>query len=1168
MDQKTPIGLTGITLIIPPKDPWEILPAWRATPQDRRFDVLDRADLDDFLRHHKFDHGLMMRLRDLLATTDPVGRFTDDQVIDAIAWKLATRELVIREPRKGATGPAASGGGGGQNQAKADAADQTPAPARAGPQPPAKTPPGRLKVTVIDDKTQKVVANVKVTGPSTKSTNAAGVALWEGLAPATYISAVVTPLPDAIKADLYLPVAESIPKSAVVPSGATGEITFRLEPRPWPTITLADPKIVLVKHDYMGPKRLALGIVKQGIPAHRIPVALSFEETFDGDADFTCDHPERIRVFQNPDDPDDKAVALPLNVKNAELKAAIPLIPFLPKGKIVWIEAIQPSASMSDTVLTLTLKGGTIPPKKNPATEKITCVLLELDIYKWRPEDGSNPVKIADGPKFNPGRAVLVQGPAGHLWAQRAKMVLLKAKPFSFTGKLVLKPITNGVEAFAADREHPATGQTPLSGAGLTFANAAINQANGITFWVEGKTLSGAMGDTGWTVELELLPGVEGDRVTMTVIQAELELHKSRTDTPARIPVPAAFTTADKFDKGRFVHIQDPGSHHGRGMIVVKQVKPAGFVGTLVLNAFDAKQTPSYSATKSAAPKITVFDSEVAPAGTAQALPKEIPHPAGFPAAGQTFWVEGNTVSGALRDSELRLGVKEVDVGCDRVEFTVVRFKNVHADIPSTPANTPRLGNSPVARHDFRLATGALAATDFDDNFTTNAPVVLVEDSIRAADQIVITVQVDPPHVPVQWSAQRDNRTTAPKGDHADIKAMSPNPTPHLTPDAADPLKTKLLAGATGSFHICPYVDCNDTNKMEYDDATGTRIDREPFIMMNLVLVRVQGFTNGSVAPPPPGNGGTAVPVGAPPSPVPTAATGVSVFTGTFASGAAAGVHNIAVVEVIGGGDDGLRGLTSLFAGWVNNELSVPGSPSAPPTEDVLSNYTMPAAPPAPPPAPPPPPPVVHPRFSEWAQPPVHGIFQKFTPANAVPFTVQAGPVLDVSPFGNEGTGGNTCVGTETPAGPGPPIPIAKNARPRPAGGGNLGQRWTVEQWDSPGDLCPAQHEGFAAAVLTNYRFNLNFSTDLLFWTNITNVPGPTPDPACRLYSTVQTNTWNIRFSCNFSGPGGAMVVTNALAVVLAQDANVTRKSIPVQNPGCETRAPFSLKLLIVNATT
>jgi len=106
----------------PPKGGWEIIPAWQSTTKDQRFDVTDRASLEDFLHRHKSDFGVMQELRHLLAATDPVGGFTDDQVIETIAWRVATRVLLMREaPRRFLE---TAGGGGG---ASADAKDATAA---------------------------------------------------------------------------------------------------------------------------------------------------------------------------------------------------------------------------------------------------------------------------------------------------------------------------------------------------------------------------------------------------------------------------------------------------------------------------------------------------------------------------------------------------------------------------------------------------------------------------------------------------------------------------------------------------------------------------------------------------------------------------------------------------------------------------------------------------------------------------------------------------------------------------------------------------------------------------------------------------------------------------------------------------------------------------------
>jgi hypothetical protein len=203
----------------PPRDPWEILPAWRASLQDRRYDFLDRAELEAFLRRFLFDYRIMSDLRQLLTSTDPASRFTDDEVVETIAWKLATKELVIRDSEKKTTAPASDGGG---DQKDAQAKKPQPVPAGAVVERKAAAPPpGRLKVLVLDDK-GKGVANVQVTGPGAKKTDATGVALYDPLAPMSSPSSLrcrtpssricSSPCPRQFPRTLWFPPAEP-PKS-------------------------------------------------------------------------------------------------------------------------------------------------------------------------------------------------------------------------------------------------------------------------------------------------------------------------------------------------------------------------------------------------------------------------------------------------------------------------------------------------------------------------------------------------------------------------------------------------------------------------------------------------------------------------------------------------------------------------------------------------------------------------------------------------------------------------------------------------------------------------------------------------------------------------------------------------------------------------------------------
>jgi hypothetical protein len=113
----------------------------------------------------------------------------------------------------------------------------------------------------------------------------------------------------------------------------------------------------------------------------------------------------------------------------------------------------------------------------------------------------------------------------------------------------------------------------------------------------------------------------------------------------------------------------------------------------------------------------------------------------------------------------------------------------------------------------------------------------------------------------------------------------------------------------------------------------------EPFMLLNLILVRVEGMSNSSqsnsAAIPPTANARVTPDVGAPPI---TSGTGVEVATGDFVGAATAAIHNDAFITLYGGRGDGRRGLDRVYAGWVNNELdaNTPTRPN-PSGEDVVS---------------------------------------------------------------------------------------------------------------------------------------------------------------------------------------------------------------------------------------
>ena len=94
-----------------PEGSWEIV-HWSVA--EASVDIPDRASAEEFLRRFKSDYMIMRHLRSVLAPTDPVSRYSDDTVIDVIAARLVSGQLVLRSrARRGYSGgPGGSGSGG------------------------------------------------------------------------------------------------------------------------------------------------------------------------------------------------------------------------------------------------------------------------------------------------------------------------------------------------------------------------------------------------------------------------------------------------------------------------------------------------------------------------------------------------------------------------------------------------------------------------------------------------------------------------------------------------------------------------------------------------------------------------------------------------------------------------------------------------------------------------------------------------------------------------------------------------------------------------------------------------------------------------------------------------------------------------------------------------
>lgn len=690
----------------------------------------------------------------------------------------------------------------------------------------------------------------------------------------------------------------------------------------------------------------------------------------------------------------------------------------------------------------------------------------------------------------------------------------------SFTGTGILK-MDNPSGSVKIFKSATGTDEAPFSGAKqIVIPTAGMNGA-GTDLFIEGAAFTAKLADLKLTLELTgdnskvMLPPVS---IKVTCVELTLDLAQSRSAVGAE---PAVMSAADKINVGRFLHRQ-VNNKHGRALMIVREPKPAAFTDQLTLKPVVAA---------GAAAAVRLFDKEVPDATAALGNP----HDFAFDPAKNRFFAEGVSPTSGARVSGYMLGVKGLDDDGDQVAITVVQFSNLQASVPTTKENTAQtvaaLGANTTTPATSALTVGTAGANGFDEDFFAAAgsnTIVLMENSIKGGAvapahfvELSVTVSPDVPEVrsALKWKARRDTRP-APLGDDPGIATLAaPRVLPTVAANATDPRKATLMADSVGSFHVGVFIDGNRNGEWDFNDATtGARIDREPFMLMCFILVRAQGFDNSRSRAQDVNANFTRLGGGG----APTSAAGVQFGSGGFSVATAAAVQDATAV-LVGGGRNGRLGLDRVFGHWIQGSTGFTS----------VHGYQQNLAPPAPP--------VNHPvtaffsgQSTGHASPggspntvtffvaPPAGVA---TPAGAIVVASGAGtvaplatPILDVTKFGNEGVGGNTCVGTDGVQGGA--IPIITNPRP-------LGQDRRFQMIDSPGWGAVPSHPGGQPGQLTSFSFNMNFRADLCFWTNISSNPAATNDPACRLYVTVVTNQWSVAFNINFNLAAGGVGVAS-----------------------------------------
>lgn len=655
-------------------------------------------------------------------------------------------------------------------------------------------------------------------------------------------------------------------------------------------------------------------------------------------------------------------------------------------------------------------------------------------------------------------------------------LVTLRSGPFSGTG--TFRRSNAHINFFTA-----ASGGRRLAFDGTDNVFPSAQLSAGVQLFAEGASPSGTVNDV--TIALTLRPGAgpTGTPATaqMTAVEVTLDICRSQTSAGA---APPPLSTNDKLNVGRFIQVQDTGNNAERAMLLVRQAQPAAFTGKLVLTTVDSR--------------VTLFQTE-APGAPALTSPREIDNST-IPATGLPLFVQAGSASGAIRDTGIQLGIKDVDATHgDRVAITAVSFTRIRATIKPTPANTPRTGIAAPANHTFDT-------TGISGDFALTPPLVLMR---NAQPDIDLEVSSTPPGLPIVWQVIRNSADHASLGD---ATAVLP-----VTANASDPTKARVNANQKGSFRVRAFIETSGTRRFQ---------GKEPSIPLNLVLADATVVADNSIANPgslvaTPHAGGLNIANGSWPS-----SAGL-----TAADLAAAGMAMQLVADVTGGGPDGRLGLDKVFCGLVNDLRNVvirgtyhnPG----PPAGDVHLNNIY---------------------VSNGASA-TGSLSSKplFKPGDPRP-TPWAWPLLD-SGRPTPGQGGETA--TMSASGP-----HTRVTRP-------LGERWTMQCIDSPGRSFPKTHPLNPAAILSHVRYRQEFVANFCFWTNINGTRGATGHSADRLYSVLRIVPWEIDGEWDVAFPPAGPPTLTAITPHRVSADNSRRVTIrPIeraQNHRVEVRPPSGI---------
>ncbi|MGZ8900037.1 MAG: OmpA family protein, partial [Limisphaerales bacterium] len=453
------------------------------------------------------------------------------------------------------------------------------------------------------------------------------------------------------------------------------------------------------------------------------------------------------------------------------------------------------------------------------AKGNVVCTRLEVAAAgAVKAGDGGKKVPVKVG-KPKPG------GPKVHPHISPKTVVVMVPKPHTTPGSQTIK--------LTADAGFTGTGQLDRVGAGISFIDKSTNKeisfdgkdnvfpdarltsATGVEILAKGVTASTKLDEVVLTLTLTPaagpipgppLPAGPPVKATLTAVEVTLDIFSTRTvagTDPTALPQPAGAAApanpTDKWFAGRPIHVKS-GARGKRALLIVRETKPKTFAGK-----FELRQVVVSGVTVGALDtKVNLFDTEVG--GAAKANVHEFDGP--IPPAGKRFFVEGATVSGALRDTGYQLGIKTVDNDGDRIALTVFQVEKIDAKLRGTPCLRDGTRSDPMP-----------AKTSNADSRTFDATAITV---VRECGDLRLTATVKPAAIPITWDRERAT-------DDTGLAGLPTHKADTAAP--ADNKKRLLTADATGSFHVHAFVDVN---------GNGKRGDDEDGIILNVNMVNIE----------------------------------------------------------------------------------------------------------------------------------------------------------------------------------------------------------------------------------------------------------------------------------------------------------------------------------------